>query len=227
MKNVSPGTIWGGLHWSPYVPLPEPFVVADAVDYLSTGEVRFLSNGQLVSSTIAADGWWALSLARGERRYTRLTKPDDTGGELWLFGDFADGRLKWAHVWWVIRRDPGAAFGGVAAVSRQWADQRDPGHVYTNLYPDLTADRYIFSTQSSTWWRDIDWKWSVSANEISMRKARPNGVPLLHTWSSIKIDLGYHWVFDQTVSDPDTFLPRITHPRQLVRFNDSGPAVKP
>jgi hypothetical protein len=226
MKNVRPGTTWAGLHWSPYVPLPAPFVIADAVDYLSTGEVRFLSSGLLVSSTMTADGWWALSLARGERRYTRLTKPDDTGGELWLFGDFADGRLKWAHAWWVIRRDATAAFGDVVAVSRQWADQRDPGHVYTNLYPDLTADRYIFSTQSSTWWRDIGWKWTVSANEVSMRKTLPNG-PLLRTWSPIKTDSGYQWVLDQTVSNPDTSLARITHPRQLVRFNDGGPAVVP
>lgn len=226
MKNVRPGTAWAGLHESPYSPLPSPFVLADAVDYLSTGDVRFMSSGLLVSSNMTADGWWVLSLARGERRYTRLTKPDDTGGELWLFGDYADGRLKWAHAWWAIRRDPSAAFGDVAAVSRQWADQRDPGHTFTNLYSDLTADRYVFDAQSSVWWRDIGWVWAVSADAISMRQTRPNQA-LLRSWTPVRSGLNHLWVLDQTVLNPDSLLPRITIPRQLVRFSDIGPAPAP
>lgn len=226
MKNVRPSTTWAGLHESPYVPLPSPFVIADAVDYLSTGQVQFLSSGLLVSSNMTADGWWALSLARGERRYTRLTKPDDSGGELWLFGDFADGRLKWAHAWWVIQRDPSAAFGGIATLSRQWADQRNPGHAYTNLYPDLTADNYIFDAQSSVWWRDIGWTWTASADAISMRQNKPNQ-PLLRSWTPIRSEATLLWVLDQTVSNPGSSLPRITIPRQLVRFSDVGPAAAP
>ncbi|MBQ0936808.1 hypothetical protein [Ideonella paludis] len=229
MADVVPGTKWAGVHEDPYTP-QEFFpgtMAADVVTWQSSGVLRFEKSGRSVPAAVNAEGWWALSLPGGERRYTRLSRDKATGAEVWLMGDFNGSQFTWASAWWVSPYRPSRGFGDVAAASRSWAHGLIPTEYFRNMYTDFSGDVYSYGGPDFGWTRQAGWTWQFSGLNInhsletaSMSRARP--------WEPVRRVGTAQWVMEEyrITSKIDGHI-LLSMPRRLMHYIDTGPAVKP
>jgi hypothetical protein len=223
MKDVKIGSSWAGLHqgyWEKVI--GTPFTAADVVTVLSDREALFEKTNLRVRSEMGIDGWWMLDLPLGKRQYTRLTLDRTTGTEMWLYGDVVDGKFQWVHTWWVSKHQPRAGFGDVASASRAWGHYFNPAPFVRNMYSDYSEDILYPSG-----YRLTGWTWSFEGMNVVHRSTTPVQARR-RIWEPVRTVGATHWVLDEYIwRDIQSGYEWSVVPRVVVKYTDTGPAVKP
>ena len=198
MDDLRPGAQLAGMS---EVALDQPGDGATlSADITTFGEhdVRFSATGDRFNFRRTDDGWLVVDFGTFQRGYTRLTRDERSGEEIWLASEWTNGAPGVIDMSEMVTPRRDAGFGGVNKASRDWAsgiflNSAEPASF--DLHDDGSGVRISSSTDGSPPVL-TPFTWSESGAQLLSRVTASDGSYSLRTWTPVANDGRNHFVIE-------------------------------